>query len=93
MSADDDECYQEQTIARLIVEGHGDRYVAARLLVSERTLYRLLERLMLRYGLPNRAALGAFAASRGWLPDYPPPDVPTPELPESSGDDLTECGG
>lgn len=72
MSVVFEEGQQEQTMVRLIVKGHGDRYVAAQLLVSLRTFYRLLERLMLRYGLPNRAALGAFAASRGWLPDYPP---------------------
>lgn len=73
MSADRDEEHRERTLVRLIVAGHGDRYIAAKLLVSQRTLYRLLERLMLRYELPNRAALGAFAASQGWLPDFPPP--------------------
>jgi len=68
----------ERTIAQLIVAGHGDRYIAAKLLVSERTWYRLLGRMMERYGLPNRAALGAFAASRGWLPDFPPTADPAP---------------
>jgi DNA-binding CsgD family transcriptional regulator len=72
MGVDDQEQHGFRTIARLIVAGHGDRYIAAALLVSERTLYRLLGRLMERYGLPNRAALGAFAASQGWLPEFPP---------------------
>lgn len=69
MSVDD-----EQALARLMVAGHTDRFIADQLLVSVRTLYRKLERLLDRYDLPNRAALGAFAASRGWLPDFPPPD-------------------
>lgn len=82
MGGDDgDEEPDERTIVQLIVAGHGDRYIAAKLLVSERTWYRLLGRMMQRYGLPNRAALGAFAASQGWLPDFPPaadPDDPAP---------------
>lgn len=61
--------YDERTIARLMVAGHTDRYIAGKLRVSERTMYRLLGRLMTRHRLPNRAALGAFAASQGWLPD------------------------
>jgi DNA-binding CsgD family transcriptional regulator len=76
MGVDDHEQHGLRTIARLIVAGHGDRYIAAALLVSERTLYRLLGRLMDRYGLPNRAALGAFAASQGWLPEFPPAGFP-----------------
>jgi DNA-binding CsgD family transcriptional regulator len=63
----------ERTIARLIVAGHKDLFVARMLHMSPRTLHRVLERLLHRHGLPNRAALGAFAASRGWLPDFTPP--------------------
>jgi DNA-binding NarL/FixJ family response regulator len=72
MSAADEVNAEVHTIARLIVAGHGDQYIADQLLVSARTMYRMLERFMLRHNLPNRAALGAFAASRGWLADYPP---------------------
>jgi DNA-binding CsgD family transcriptional regulator len=86
VSADGDEEPLEHTLVRLIVAGHGDRYIAAQLLVSPRTLYRLLERMMLRYDLPNRAALGAFAASQGWLPDFPPPRTGAPRQPARSGD-------
>ena len=62
----------ERTIARLIVAGHKDLFVARTLHMSPRTLHRILERLLYRHGLPNRAALGAFAASRGWLPEFTP---------------------
>jgi DNA-binding CsgD family transcriptional regulator len=63
----------ERSIARLIVAGHKDQSVARALHMSTRTLHRVLERLLHRHGLPNRAALGAYAASRGWLSNFTPP--------------------
>jgi DNA-binding NarL/FixJ family response regulator len=94
MITDDDVDHEARTITRLIVAGHGDQYIADQLLISPRTMYRVLERFMLRHNLPNRAALGAFAAARGWLPDYPPAGShhPRSELGDIDGEPLNGNG-
>jgi DNA-binding CsgD family transcriptional regulator len=64
----------ERSIVQLIVSNLTDERAAAELNVSVRTLRRHLRQLMDRVGARNRCALGAIAASSGWI--TPPVAVP-----------------
>lgn len=57
----------EAALLALIDRGLGDTAICARFGISKRTLYRRLERLMVRAGVSTRPQLAAEAVRRGWL--------------------------
>jgi DNA-binding CsgD family transcriptional regulator len=69
----------ERSIVQLIASNLTDERAAAELHVSVRTFRRHLRLLMDRVGARNRCALGAIAASGGWI--TPPAPLPQQRLP------------
>ena len=58
---------REAEVARLIVRGHGNKDIAARLQLSVKTVETYKARLMQKLGVATRAALVDRGLRRGWL--------------------------
>lgn len=58
---------REIDVVRLVSEGIGTREIAQKLSYSERTVKNVLQAIMLRLGLRNRAHVVAYAAREGYL--------------------------
>jgi DNA-binding NarL/FixJ family response regulator len=58
---------REIDVVRLVGEGLDTREIAAKLCYSERTVKNVLQGMMLRLGLRNRAHVVAYAAREGYL--------------------------
>ena len=58
---------QEQQIARMVLDGLSNREIAARLIVSHRTIGYHLYRMFPKLGITSRAELGAVLAEAGVL--------------------------
>jgi DNA-binding NarL/FixJ family response regulator len=58
---------REIDVIRFVGEGLDTREIAAKLCYSERTVKNVLQGVMLRVGLRNRAHLVAYAAREGYL--------------------------
>jgi DNA-binding NarL/FixJ family response regulator len=58
---------REVDVVRLVGEGFDTREIAAKLCYSERTVKNVLQGMMLRLGLRNRAHAVAYAAREGYL--------------------------
>jgi two-component system response regulator NreC len=66
--ADDNLTAREWEVLKLIAEGLTSREIAARLVISPKTVDRHRENIMAKLNLHNRAELVRFAVARGLLP-------------------------
>jgi non-specific serine/threonine protein kinase len=69
---------REQEVAALVAEGHRNREIAARLVVTERTAENHVQRLLAKLGLDSRTRLALWAREHLPPPDHPLDVAPTP---------------
>ncbi len=58
---------REREVLELAAQGLGNREIAKRLVVSEKTVVHHLEHIYLKLGAENRAHAVAIALARGWI--------------------------